>query len=167
MWEARKTPICSPIYKKPSSLVGTGYFSCLDLKAGFWQIAMDDASKQYTVFTMGNLGFFECEHMLFGLCNAPVMFHRLMHNCLDKLNVTYCLIYLDDITVFLKIEEKHLHCLCIVFEHFREHQLKLKLTRCEFFKSKINYLIMSPRKAYDPAKKTWKLGSIHSTPNLH
>ena len=30
------------------SLVGAGYFSCLDLKAGFWQITMDEASKQYT-----------------------------------------------------------------------------------------------------------------------
>ena len=28
------------------SLVGVGYFSCLDLKAGFWQIVMDEASKQ-------------------------------------------------------------------------------------------------------------------------
>ena len=27
------------------SLVGAVYFSCLDLKAGFWQIAMDEALK--------------------------------------------------------------------------------------------------------------------------
>ena len=36
------------------SLVGTGHFSCLDLKSGFWQIKMDEASKQYTAFTVGN-----------------------------------------------------------------------------------------------------------------
>ena len=47
------------------SLIGAGYFSCLDLKAGFWQITIDKASKQYTAFTVGNLGFFECEHMPF------------------------------------------------------------------------------------------------------
>ena len=38
------------------SLVGTGHFSCLDLKSRFWQIKMDEASKQYTTFTVGNLG---------------------------------------------------------------------------------------------------------------
>ena len=56
------------------SLVGTGHFSCLDLKSGFWQIRMDEASKQYTTFTMGNLGFFECDRMPFGLCNALTTF---------------------------------------------------------------------------------------------
>ena len=35
------------------SLFVAGYFSCLDLQVGFRQIAMDEASKQYTVFTMG------------------------------------------------------------------------------------------------------------------
>ena len=53
------------------SLVGASHFSCLDLKSGFWQIRMDEASKQYTTFTVGNLGFFKCDRMLFGLCNAP------------------------------------------------------------------------------------------------
>ena len=56
------------------SLVGTGHFSCLDLKSRFWQIRMDEAWKQYTAFTVGNLGFFECDRMPFGLCNAPATF---------------------------------------------------------------------------------------------
>ena len=54
--------------------------------------------------------------------------------------MTYCLIYLDDMIVLSKKEEEHLCCLCIVFEHFRECHLKLKLTKCKFFKSEINYL---------------------------
>ena len=37
------------------SLVGASHFSCLDLKSGFRQIKMDEALKQYTTFTMGNL----------------------------------------------------------------------------------------------------------------
>ena len=52
------------------SLVGAGHFSCLDLKSRFWQIKMDKSSKQYTAFTVGNLDFFECDCMPFGLCNV-------------------------------------------------------------------------------------------------
>ena len=48
------------------TLVGVGYFSCLELKAGFWLITMEEALKQYTAFKVGNLGFFECEWMAFG-----------------------------------------------------------------------------------------------------
>ena len=56
------------------SLVGTDHFSCLGIKSGFWQIKMDKVSKQYTAFTVGNLGFFKCDRMPFGLCNAPATF---------------------------------------------------------------------------------------------
>ena len=40
------------------SLVGAGHFSCLDLKLGFWQIKWMRGLKQYTAFTVGNLGVF-------------------------------------------------------------------------------------------------------------
>ena len=56
------------------SLVSAGHFSCLDLKSGFWQIEMEEALNQYTTFTVRNLGFFECDWMPFGLCNAPATF---------------------------------------------------------------------------------------------
>ena len=83
------------------SLVGAGHFSCLYLKLGFWQIKMEEVLEQYTAFTVGNLGGFKCDCMPFGLCNAPAMFQRLMQNCLGKLNLIYCLIYLDHLIMFL------------------------------------------------------------------
>ena len=49
----------SRVQEALESLVGAGHFSCLDLKLGFWQIKMEEALKQYTAFTVGNLGFFE------------------------------------------------------------------------------------------------------------
>ena len=45
--------------------------------------------------------------MPFGLCNATATFQRLMQNCIGKLNLTSCLIYLDDVIVFSKTEEEH------------------------------------------------------------
>ena len=122
------------------SWVGTGHFSCLDLKSGFWQIKMDEASKQYITFTLGNLGFFECDWMPFGLCNAPATFQQLMQNCMGELNLIYCLIYLDDLIVFLWMAEEHLHQLCVIFDELREYNLKLKPSKCNLFKDEINYL---------------------------
>ena len=98
---------------------------------------MEEVLKQYTALTVGNLGFFECDHMPFGLCNALAMFQRLMQNCLGELN----LIYLDDIIMFLWTTEEHLHRLHMVFDQFQEYNLKLKLSKCSLFKEEINYLV--------------------------
>ena len=123
---------------------------------------MDEASKQYTAFTVGNIGFFECKCMPFGLYNAPATFQRLMQNCLGELNLTYCLIYLDDIIIFSKTEEEHLHHLQIVFECFREHNLKLKPTKCE-----INYFAHHiSKEGVWPSNENLQLwlGSLHHIP---
>ena len=123
------------------SLVGAGHFSCLDLKSGFWQIKMEEALKQYTTFMVSNLGLFKCNCMPFGLCNVPATFQWLMQNCLSRVNLIYCLIYLDDIIIFLQTAQEHLHRLHVVFNWFRENNLKLKPSKCSLFKGEINYLV--------------------------
>ena len=62
------------------SLVGAAYFSTFDLTSGFWQVPMAEESKQFTAFTLGSMGLFECDRMPFSLCNAPATFQRLMQN---------------------------------------------------------------------------------------
>ena len=100
------------------SMVGSVHFSSTDFKSGFWQIKMVPGSQQYTAFTVGNLGFYEFTRMPFGLCNALATFQCLMQNTLGELNLTYCVIYLDDVIVFGRMEEEHLEHLCMVFKWF-------------------------------------------------
>ena len=102
------------------SMVGAVHFSMMDFKSRFWQVKMAPESQQYTAFTMGNLGFYEFTCMPFGLYNTPATFQHLMQNTLGELNLMYCIIYLDDVIVFARLEEEHLECLRIVFEHFRD-----------------------------------------------
>ena len=122
------------------SLAGAAHFSMFNMNSGFWQVPMAEKSKQYTAFTLGSMGLYECESMPFGLCNSPPTFQRLMQNCLGELNLTYCLIYLDDMIVFSDMPDEHLRRMRVVFNRLHEHGLKLKPSKCEVFKSEINYL---------------------------
>ena len=71
------------------------------------KVEMEEESKPLTAFTVGPLGFFECERMPFGLTNAPATFQRLMESCLGDLHLNWCIIYLDDIIVFLETPGEH------------------------------------------------------------
>ena len=122
------------------SMVGACNFSCIDLKSGFWQVKMAEESHQYTAFTVGSMGVYKFIQMLFGLCNAPTTFQQLMQEYLGELNLTYVLIYLDDVIVFSRMPEEHLIRLQAVLERFLEHGLKLKPSKCHFFQTEINYL---------------------------
>ena len=86
-----------------------------------------------------------------------------MQNCLGELNLTYCLIYLDDVIVFSNMPDEHLWRMHVVFDCLREHGLKLKLSKCEVFKSEINYLAHHvSQKGVLPSKKN--LESIAQCP---
>ena len=63
-----------------------------------------------------------------------------MQNCLGELNLIYCLIYLDAIVILSHTAEEHLHHLHVVFNWLREHKLKLKPSKCNFFREEITYL---------------------------
>ena len=122
------------------TLLGAKYFSKLDLRSGYWQVEIKEEDRQATAFTVGNMGFYECNRMAFGLTNAPATFQRLMERCMGDLNLKECLIFLDDILIFSESFEEHLNRLEAVFSRLRQHGLKLKASKCEFFKDRVRYL---------------------------
>ena len=137
------------------SLADSMVYSTLDLTSGYWQVEMAEECKPYTSFTCGPLGFFECETMPFGATNAPATFQRLMEDCLGDLNMNFCIIYLDDVIVFSKTPDEHLERLEAVFQKLSAAGLKLKPSKCTFFKTEITYLghlITSEGVATDPKK---------------
>ena len=101
---------------------------------------MDEDSIPLTAFTVGPLGFYECVRMPFGLTNAPATFQWLMESCLGDLHLQQCIIYLDDIIIFSKTPGEHLERLRAVFLKLGKAKLRLKPSKCEFFKERVEYL---------------------------
>ena len=97
----------------------------MDLKSGFWQVKVSEESRQYMAFTVGSMGVYKFLRMLYGLCNAPATFQCLMQNCLGEVNLSFAMVYLDDVIVYSKMPEDHLTRLQAVFDCFAHHGLKL------------------------------------------
>ena len=76
----------------------------------------------------------------FGLTNALATFQWLMETCLGEMHLKWCIIYLDDIIVFSRTPEEHIERLRGVFLKLAAAGLRLKPSKCEFFKSKVSYL---------------------------
>ena len=114
-------------------------FSTLDLAAGYWQIEVEEDSKEKTAFIVDN-NLSEWNKLAFGLCNAPGTFQRLMNTVLHEVIGKTCLVYLDDIIIFSKNKEEHLKHISQIFELLEKANLKMKLSKCKFFQSSVNYL---------------------------
>jgi transposase InsO family protein len=121
------------------SLHGSKFFSTLDLLSGYWQIEIEEKHKYKTAFIC-EYGLYEFNRMPFGLCNAPGTFQREMNNVLQDALYEFVLVYLDDIIVFSKTEDDHIRHLRTVFDLLAKEGLKLKLSKCDFFKTTIKYL---------------------------
>ena len=101
---------------------------------------LEEEAKPLTTFTMGPLGFWKCEHVPFGLTNAPATFQRWMESCLGELPLNWCIIYLDDTIVFSQTLEEHVYRFRAIFSKMRAAALKLKPSKCDLFKKEIKYL---------------------------
>ena len=119
------------------------FFFTVDLRSGYHYIALGKSSRAKTAFVMP-FGKYEFLMVPFGLAQAPAYFQLLMNKVLKGLKFT--MTYLDDIIIFSQDELQHLEHLEIVFSHLPKAGLKMKHSKCDFFKSKIPYLghLISP-----------------------
>ena len=73
------------IYETLESLTGAAHYSTFDMNSGFWQVPMDEESKQYTAFTLGSMGLYECESISWGGCLPPTpLWGELLHEEVDS-----------------------------------------------------------------------------------
>ena len=106
-----------------AKLKGAKVFSTIDLRSGYYHIALGKDSRAKTAFVTP-FGKYEFLMVPFGLAQAPAYFQLLMNQVLEGLN--FAMTYLDDIIIFSNSEEEHLIHLEEVFHWLREAGLKMK-----------------------------------------
>ena len=134
------------------SMTGAKIFSTLDLRSGYRQIPMDEASKEKTAFIC-HRGLYQFKCLPFGLMNGPAKFQRFMNKILVPYIGKFCCCYLEDIVVYSKTEDEHHGHLNEIFKTLREHTLTLKPSKCHLKLVEIKllgYIINGDGKRSDP-----------------
>jgi hypothetical protein len=129
-------------------------FSKTDLRSGYHQVRIKEEDISKTAFST-RYGHYEFTVVPFGLSNAPVVFMCLMNSVFREYLDKFVIVFLDEIIIYSKSEEKHEHHLRMVLQVLREHQLHAKLSKCSFYQKQNHYLghiISKDGIAVDPEK---------------
>ena len=127
------------IEESTDARVAAKLFSVMDLQSAYHQVEMEEEDKAKTAFTTP-LGLYEFNRMLFGLCNSPATYLRLMQSVFPEEVFKILLVYIDDIIAFSRTEEEMLTRLEVIFQKLQQVGLKLEVSKCQFFCKKVRYL---------------------------
>lgn len=135
------------------ALGGAKCFSSLDAQNGFWQIPLDKEARPVTAF-IADGKLWEFKVLPFGLKTASSIFQRVMSNILADL--PFCIVDIDDILIFSNSEFQHLGHIEQVLQRIEQSGLKLKPSKCHFFRKEIKFLgrIISERGISTDPEKT-------------
>uniref|UniRef100_A0ABD2W594 RNA-directed DNA polymerase n=1 Tax=Trichogramma kaykai TaxID=54128 RepID=A0ABD2W594_9HYME len=120
-------------------LAAANYISCVDLRSGFHQIAMDESSAHKTGF-MGPNGVYQFRSMSMGLKSGPSVFSRAMSLALAGLQGTELEIYLDDVMVHGESIEEHNVRFMRMMDRFKAANMSIEPAKCQMLKREAKVL---------------------------
>jgi hypothetical protein len=120
-----------------NELQGATVFSNLDLTSGYHQIRIAESDVEKTAFS-SPLGLFQFRVLPFGLCNAPSAFQATMNKALHGLIGKFVQVYMDDILIYSRTKEEHVHHVRQVLERLR--QFLCQVEKCQSMQSELKFL---------------------------
>ena len=112
--------------------------STVDVASGFWNQMLDEQSKKYTAFSIPSLGHFQYTRSSQGLKNSSPSFQRLLDFVIS--GIPDCHVFVDDIIISSKDMTSHLKSLEQLFQRFRQHGLKCRVSKVKFGARNVKYL---------------------------
>jgi hypothetical protein len=146
-------------------LRGSEVFSKIDLRSGYHQLRVKEEDIPKTAFQI-RYGHYEFLVMPFGLTNALAVFMDLMNRVFHEYLDSFVIVFIDDILVYSKSQEKHEEHLRIVLQILRDRKLFAKLKKCEFWMDRVVFLghvISRDGITVDPSKIEAVVNWVRST----
>jgi len=137
------------------------FFTKLDMRDGYNRLRIGEGEEWKTAFRT-RYGLYEYTVMPFGLCNAPGTFQYYVNDVFRDYLDDFMTAYLDDLLIYSKTLKEHKRHVRQVLQRLEENDLYLKLSKCEFHRSRISflgYIIADDGISMDPLKvdaiKSW------------
>ena len=121
------------------NLGGQSWFTTLDMSKAYHQGYIAEEFQHLTAFSTP-WALFEWIRIPFGLRNAPPAFQRFMNQCLGDLANKVCEPYLDDVLCYGRSFLEHVRNVQQVLRKLRLKGVKLRSSKCNFFKQEVRYL---------------------------
>lgn len=114
-------------------------FSKMDIVNAFHQVELHPDDRHYTAFTVGYKKY-QWNRMPMGLSGSPLTFQRVANRTLEDLLGKGVCVYMDDIGIYTETTEEHDRFLKEVLGRLKRVGMQLKIKKCEFYASKIEFL---------------------------
>ena len=121
-----------------STLKDKKVFSSVDLRSSYHHILIKPEDQHKTAFVC-DFGKFEFTRASFGIATSPDFLQDLMNKLFFGFG-SFCVIYMDNLLIFSDSPEQHLEHLERIFAKFCTSNLKVKLSKSDFFKEELEFL---------------------------
>ena len=121
------------------SLQGKKYLTSFELVRGYYQLPLDEQSREYTAFSTPH-NHWQFKRLPFGLRNAPSAFQRQMQRILSEFPWGKVIVYIDDLLIMTETFEEHLSLLSRVLSVLSRHGVKVKPPKCKWLVEEVEYL---------------------------
>ncbi len=120
-------------------MAGNKYYATLDLKDAYYQVLLDEETRDLTTFTEG-INLYRFKRLPFHLsCSASVFIRQLNTALAPLLKSPWIKTYLDDVILSAPTYEALTQRLDIVFQHMTEKGIKLNLSKCHIGHKEIKF----------------------------
>lgn len=118
------------IWDQLQLMAGRLHYTCLDCQSGFWQLPLDEESKEYTAI-ITHKGTFEFNVMPFGIRTSGAEFQRVMDAIMGDLLQKGVMCYVDDIVIYAQTTREHDELLEEVLKRLAAHGVSIKMSEAE------------------------------------